>query len=383
MALVACDNFFKLNSLILISIFSLSGCGGGGGENVIADNDDNNVIANLDYSSYEDGNALYMDNNDHIGQKYVLPSISVYADISYDFGDDEAARSVDTSSITSKTAAIEYSYNEDEDDSNYLIDIIDTDAEKTLSFSTVLAEEPNSTTDWDYGVSGNYVVSGDLGYVWIEDIPDSVGTDKTVVFSNPNERFDYQIFGIWQESNEIDNIDVGLFSSGMRTDIIEIEELREDGYRESAYYSDSNNAIGSWVDDQGKIWSVYGQFDAMVDFHGSDTPTMDMSIDVKTAVDDNGKPALIELSNLDVYSSPGEYHNPLRYNSNTGMFEGAVRMDSESIYSYEGNAAATFYGPANGSLPEELGGVTTLLRGDDEESLESLSFSFGARKMIN
>jgi len=365
-----------LSILSISSILFLSGCGGGGGENVIADNDDNNAITNefdnLAYSRYtDDAYALYMDNGDHIGQRYVLPSISVYADISYDFGEDEAARSVDISGITSENAAIEYTYNEGEGGSSYLIDIIDTDAEKKLSFSTALSDVPNPTTDWGFGVKDT---EGYREYVWIEDISDGT-TDKTIKFFDPNIMFDYQIFGIWQESNEFDDIDVGLFSSGMRTDKIEIEELREVGHTELAYYSGSNNAIGSWVDIDGNIWSVYGDFDATVDFDGSTTPTMDMFIGVTEVVADNGTEAPIDLSNLDVYSP-----TPLSYNSNTGMFEGLVGMDPNSIYSYySGNAAARFYGPATEILPEELGGVA-LLRGVGEESVfeESLGFSFGA-----
>ena len=150
-----------LSILAISSILFLSGCGGGGGENVIADNDDNNEIAdnddnnvianefnNLVYSSYtdENANALVMARDAHVGHRYVLPSISAYADI--DKAPNQAATSVNRSGITSETAAIEFTTNGDPSgvngppDADYLISVIDTDAEKSLSFSTVLADEP-------------------------------------------------------------------------------------------------------------------------------------------------------------------------------------------------------------------------------------------------
>ena len=359
-----------LSILAISSIIFLSGCGGGGGENVIADNDDNNVIANefnnLVYSSYtdENANALLMAEDAHVGHKYVLPSISAYADI--DKAPGQAATSVNRSGITSETAAIEFTTNGDPSapDADYLISIIDTDADKSLSFSTVLAEEPNPTTEWEGGVNDGE------DYVGIVDT--SNGTDKTVTLFDPNgERgFDYQIFGIWSESDEIDDLDVGLFSSGMRTDFNDAKNASGDNLQ-VGIYSGTNNATGAWIDSAGNTWSVYGDFSATVDFSGQ-LPTMDMSIGMTQAEDENNiPPPGFIMSDLDLQSV-----NAITYDVNTGKFEGLVEMlaPNGNYGHYTGNAAATFYGPIAGNVaPAELGGIT-LLSGN---GLETLGFSFG------
>ena len=364
-----------LSILAISSILFLSGCGGGGGENVIADNDDNNVIANefnnLVYSSYtdENANALVMDRDAHVGHRYVLPSISAYVDI--DKAPNQAATSVNRSGITSETAAIEFTTNGDPfgapPDADYLISVIDTDAEKSLSFSTVLADEPNPTTEWGGGVN-----EGD-DYVGIVDT--SNGTDKTVVFFDPNGRdgLDYQIFGVWAESDEIDDLDVGLFSSGMRTDSDDAINATGDNLQ-VGIYSGTNNATGAWIDSAGNTWSVYGDFEATVNFAG-ELPTMDMTIGMTQAVDENDGPAPdFVMGELDLESV-----NPITYDVNTGMFEGLVAMQDQQENAkyrhYSGNAAATFYGPIAGNnvAPAELGGIT-LLSGN---GLETLGFSFG------
>ena len=362
-----------LSILAISSILFLSGCGGGGGENVIADNDDNNVIANefnnLVYSSYTDENvnALMMAQDAHVGHRYVLPSISAYADI--DKVPDQAATSVNRSGITSETAAIEFTTNGDPSgvngppDADYLISVIDTDAEKSLSLSTVLADEPNPTTEWAGGVN-----EGD-DYVRIVDT--SNGTDKTVAFFDPNgvNGFDYQIFGIWSESDEIDDLDVGLFSSGMRTDINDAINASGDKLQEGIY-SGRNNATGAWIDTAGNTWSVYGYFSATVDFSGP-VPTMDMSIEGTQAEDENERPAPgFNPGELDLQSV-----NAITYDVNTGKFEGSVEMLDQTYGHYTGNVAATFYGPIAGNnvAPAELGGITSL----SGNGLETLGFSFG------
>ena len=373
--LVVAKHFLSI--LAISSILFLSGCGGGGGENVIADNDDNNVIDNefnnLVYSSYtdENANALVMARDDHVGHRYVLPSISAYADIDKVPG--QAATSVNRSGITSETAAIEFTTNGDPSalppEADYLISVIDTDAEKSLSFSTVLADEPNPTTEWGGGVN-----EGD-DYVGIVDT--SNGTDKTVVFFDPNgfNGFDYQIFGVWSESDEIDDLDVGLFSSGMRTDINDAINAPGDNFQEGIY-SGRNNATGAWIDSAGNTWSVYGDFEATVNF-ARDLPTMDMTIGMTQAVDENDGPAPdFVMGELDLESV-----NPITYDVNTGMFEGVVVMQDQregaNYRHYRGNAAATFYGPIAGNnvAPAELGGITSL----SGNGLETLGFSFGGR----
>jgi len=303
----------------------------------------------------------------HVGHKYVLPSISAYADIDKVPG--QAATSVNRSGITSETAAIEFTTNGDPfgapPDADYLISVIDTDAEKSLSFSTVLADEPNPTTEWGGGVN-----EGD-DYVGIVDT--SNGTDKTVVFFDPNgiNGFDYQIFGVWSESDEIDDLDVGIFSSGMRTDIDDAINARGDNLQ-VGMYSGMNNATGAWIDSAGNTWSVYGDFDATVDFSGP-APTMDMSIGMTQAEDENGAPVPgFILGELDLQSV-----NALTYDGNTGKFEGLVEMMAPNgpYGHYTGNAAATFYGPIAGNVaPAELGGITSL----SGNGLETLGFSFGA-----
>jgi len=356
--LVVAKHFLSI--LAISSILFLSGCGGGGGENVIADNDDDNVIANefnnLVYSSYTDpddpNNAigLVMAQDAHVGDRYVLPSISAYADI--DKAPGQAATSVNRSGITSETAAIEFTTTGDPlgADADYLISVIDTDAEKSLSFSTVLADEPNPTTEWAGGVN-----DGD-DYVGIVDT--SNGTDKTVVFFDPNgfNGFDYQIFGIWADSDEIDDLDVGLFSSGMRTDINVASNATGDN-AQVGIYSGMNNATGAWIDSAGNTWSVYGDFDATVDFSGP-APTMDMSIGMTQAEDENGAPVPgFILGELDLQSV-----NALTYDVNTGKFEGLVEMLDQKYAHYTGNAAATFYGPIAGNnvAQAEIGGINLL-----------------------
>ena len=372
--LVVVKNFLSI--LAISSILFLSGCGGGGGENVIADNDDNNVIANefnnLVYSSYtdENANALVMAQDAHVGHRYVLPSISAYADIDKVPG--QAAKSVNKSGITSETAAIEFTTNGDpigvngQPDAHYLINVIDTDAEKSLSFSTVLADEPNSTTEWSGGVN-----DGD-DYVVIVD--KSNGTEKSVEFFDPNgiNGFEYQIFGIWSESDKIDDLDVGLFSSGMRTDINDAINASGDKFNQEATYSGTNNATGAWIDADGNTWSVYGDFLATVDFSGQ-VPKMDMFIIGTQALDDNKIQApRIFRGDLDLQSV-----NPLNYDVNTGKFEGSVEMLNPDFRHYTGNAAATFYGPIAGNnvAPAELGGIASL--SGNGNAVETLGVSFG------